>query len=258
MRNPVIWIAVALTAAAAAAPARRPAGAAGRRAPHARRGAGPRPRGQPSPGGGARAGKRGARRRRRARGGATADRVGVGRLHAHQSRPRVRRAGSDRRPLVVYPDVPDNYRSRIDLQWAVYTGGRTDVLERAARAEASAVTAEIETARADLRLEVSRTFWAVVTARAAVAVVEQALERSGVNVGDARERLNAGLVAAQRSGVGRSAAGAAADAAGGGAQPARRGRGRTGAARRPRSRRRPSNRPPTCSPMARRRPRSTC
>jgi outer membrane protein len=98
------------------------------------------------------------------------------------------------RPLVVYPDVPDNYRSRIDLQWAVYTGGRTDVLERAARAEASAVTAEIDTARADLRLEVSRTFWAVVTARAAVAVVEQALERSGVNVGDARQRLNAGLV----------------------------------------------------------------
>ena len=68
------------------------------------------------------------------------------------------------------------------------------MLERAARAEASAVTAEIETARADLRLEVSRTFWAVVTARAAVAVLEQALERSGVNVGDARERLNAGLV----------------------------------------------------------------
>jgi len=99
------------------------------------------------------------------------------------------------RPIVVYPDVPDNYRSRIDLQWAVYTGGRTDVLERAARAEASAVTAEIETARADLRLEVSRTFWAVVTARAAVAVLEQALERSGVNVGDARERLDAGLVA---------------------------------------------------------------
>ena len=97
-------------------------------------------------------------------------------------------------PLVVYPDVPDNYRSRIDLQWAVYTGGRTDALEQAARAEASAVTVEIETARADLRLEVSRTFWAVVTARAAVAVVEQALERSGVNVADARQRLNAGLV----------------------------------------------------------------
>ena len=96
---------------------------------------------------------------------------------------------------VLYPDVPNNYRSRLDLQWPIYTGGRTDALERASRAEASAVAGDIETARADLRLEVARTFWAVVTARAAVAVLEESLERAGVNVGDARQRLNAGLVA---------------------------------------------------------------
>jgi outer membrane protein TolC len=98
-------------------------------------------------------------------------------------------------PRVIYPDVPDNYRTRIDLQWPIYTGGRTDALERAARAEAAAAGADIETARADLRLEVARAFWAVVTARATVTVVEEALERAGVNVSDARERLNAGLVA---------------------------------------------------------------
>jgi outer membrane protein len=97
-------------------------------------------------------------------------------------------------PRVLYPDVPDNYRSRLDLQWPIYTGGRTDALERAARAEAAAAATDIETARADLRLEVARAFWAVVTARATVAVVEEALERAGVNVGDARQRLNAGLV----------------------------------------------------------------
>src|SRR5439155_2648637 len=39
---------------------------------------------------------------------------------------------------VIYPDVPDNYRGRLDLQWAIYTAGRLDALERAARAEASA------------------------------------------------------------------------------------------------------------------------
>jgi outer membrane protein TolC len=97
-------------------------------------------------------------------------------------------------PRVLYPDVPDNYRTRVDLQWPIYTGGRTDALERAARAEASAVAADVDTARADLRLEVARAFWAVVTGRAAVAVLEEALERAGVNVGDARQRLNAGLV----------------------------------------------------------------
>ena len=97
-------------------------------------------------------------------------------------------------PRAIYPDVPDNYRSRLDLQWPIYTGGRTDALERAARSEAAAAAADVETARADLRLEVARAFWAVVTARAAVAVVAEALERSGVNVNDTRQRLNAGLV----------------------------------------------------------------
>jgi len=97
-------------------------------------------------------------------------------------------------PRVLYPDVPDNYRTRLDLQWPIYTGGRTDALERVARAEADAASADVDTARADLRLEVARAFWAVVTARATVGVVEEALERAGVNVNDARQRLNAGLV----------------------------------------------------------------
>src|SRR5688572_9740162 len=29
-------------------------------------------------------------------------------------------------PRVLYPDVPDNYRTRVDLQWPIYSGGRTD------------------------------------------------------------------------------------------------------------------------------------
>jgi outer membrane protein TolC len=95
---------------------------------------------------------------------------------------------------VIYPDIPDNYRTRLDLQWAIYTGGRTDALERAARAEAAAVAADVDVARADLRLEVARAFWAVVTARATVQVLEQGVTRAGTHVQDARERLDAGLV----------------------------------------------------------------
>jgi outer membrane protein TolC len=95
---------------------------------------------------------------------------------------------------VLYPDVPDNSRTRLDLQWPIYTGGRTGALESAARAEAEAAASDSDSARADLRLEVARAFWAVVTARATVAVVEEALERAAVNVADARQRLSAGLV----------------------------------------------------------------
>jgi outer membrane protein len=98
-------------------------------------------------------------------------------------------------PRVVYPDVPNNYLSRLDLQWPIYTGGRTDALERAAQAEADAASREIDIARADLRLEVARVYWAVVTARAAVAVLEQSLSRAESNLGDVRQRFDAGLVA---------------------------------------------------------------
>jgi outer membrane protein TolC len=97
-------------------------------------------------------------------------------------------------PRVLYPDVPDNYRTRLDLQWPIYTGGRLDALERAARAEADAVQAEVAVAQADLRLEVARSFWAVVTARATVEVLEQGVARAQAHVADARERLSAGLV----------------------------------------------------------------
>jgi outer membrane protein TolC len=65
-------------------------------------------------------------------------------------------------PRLLYPDVPDNYHSRLDLQWPIYTGGQTSALERAARAEATAVGAEVLVAQADLRLEVARAFWGLV------------------------------------------------------------------------------------------------
>ena len=45
-----------------------------------------------------------------------------------------------------------------DLQWPIYNGGRTDALERAARADASAAAADVAAAQADLRVEVARAF----------------------------------------------------------------------------------------------------
>jgi outer membrane protein TolC len=96
--------------------------------------------------------------------------------------------------LIVYPDAPNNYRTRLDLQWPIFNGGRTDALERAARAEAAATAADTDVARAELRLEVARSYWAVVTARAAVEVLERGVARARANVADVRARLTAGLV----------------------------------------------------------------
>jgi outer membrane protein len=95
---------------------------------------------------------------------------------------------------VVYPDVPNNYRTRLDLQWLFYTGGRLDALERAARAERQATGEELAAARADLRLEITRAFWALVSAREAEHVLARSLESITAYVGDLRARLDQGLI----------------------------------------------------------------
>ena len=96
--------------------------------------------------------------------------------------------------LLIFPDVPDNFRSRIDLQWPIYTGGRTDALVRAAAAETNAVAQDHAAAVADLKLEIARAYWAVITGRAAVGVVDQSLTRVGAHLTDVRNQLNVGLV----------------------------------------------------------------
>ena len=68
---------------------------------------------------------------------------------------------------VIYPDLPNRAQSRLDLQWPIYTGGRLNALTRAAGAEVEATGQDREAARADLKLEITRSFLAVMTSRAA-------------------------------------------------------------------------------------------
>jgi outer membrane protein TolC len=96
--------------------------------------------------------------------------------------------------LVVYPDIPDNYRSRLDLQWPIYTGGRTDALIKAASAERTAVGKDLDAARADLRLEITRAFYAVLTARDTEDVLRRSLEAAEAHLRDVRSRLASGLI----------------------------------------------------------------
>lgn len=100
----------------------------------------------------------------------------------------------DGRLRVIYPDIPDNYRTRLELQWRVYTSGRTHALERAARAEATATGADLEAVRLDLRLEAARAYWALVTARDTVRVLEAALATADRSLTDVRNRVEAGLL----------------------------------------------------------------
>jgi outer membrane protein TolC len=97
-------------------------------------------------------------------------------------------------PRVIYPDIPDNVRARVDLQWPIYSGGRIDALERAAHAERQATVADLAAARLDLRLEITRAFWALVTARATEQVLARSVGSIDAHVRDLASRLEQGLI----------------------------------------------------------------
>ncbi|HTG89702.1 MAG TPA: TolC family protein, partial [Vicinamibacterales bacterium] len=65
--------------------------------------------------------------------------------------------------LLIYPDLPNNLQTGVDLQWPIYTAGRVSGLTRAAGAEVEAAGHDRDAARADLKLEITRSFWAVIT-----------------------------------------------------------------------------------------------
>jgi outer membrane protein TolC len=100
----------------------------------------------------------------------------------------------DRTFHVIYPDVPDNWRTRVDMQWPIYTGGRDDALERAADAERQASQKDIDSTRSDLTLETTRAFWALVTAADAVRVVRESVTRIEAQLNDVRARFDAGFL----------------------------------------------------------------
>ena len=63
-----------------------------------------------------------------------------------------------------------------------------------ARAEATAAQDDLAAARADLRLEITRSYWALVTADATIAVVDESVKRMDAHLQDVRNQLNSGLV----------------------------------------------------------------
>jgi len=96
----------------------------------------------------------------------------------------------DRSFQTLYPDVPDNWRTRVDLQWPIYTGGRDNALERAADAERQASGRDVNSTRSDLRLEATRAFWALVTATEAERVVRESVTRIEAQLHSGRDLVD--------------------------------------------------------------------
>lgn len=95
---------------------------------------------------------------------------------------------------VIYPDIPNNYRTRLEAQYPIYTGGRLDALAEAARKESAATTDDVGAIGSDVRLEVTRSFWNLVVADESSRVVDESLARMAAHLRDVRRQLTAGLV----------------------------------------------------------------
>jgi outer membrane protein TolC len=95
---------------------------------------------------------------------------------------------------VIYPDIPDNYRTRADFQWGLYTGGRLPALERAAQGEATALSSDAAAMRDDLKLDIARAYWTLVSVTESVRVLDESLTQVAAHLRDARNRLDAGLI----------------------------------------------------------------
>ena len=75
---------------------------------------------------------------------------------------------------------------------------RADAWQRSSmprETEAAALTDELDAARSDLRLEITRAYWSLLTAAETARVVDESLVRTRAHLVDARNQLDAGLAA---------------------------------------------------------------
>ncbi len=100
----------------------------------------------------------------------------------------------DNQLRVIYPDIPDNYRTRLDAQWPLYTGGRLQALERASQTDVAAAGHDRATVLSDLKADIARAYWQLVSASESLHVLDQSLAQVGAHLRDARNRLDAGLI----------------------------------------------------------------
>jgi len=94
----------------------------------------------------------------------------------------------------IYPDIPNNYRTRLDVQWPVYTSGRLNSLEAAARFDQAAAAHDLDTTTTDVRLDVTRAFWGVIVATESQRVLDETLAQTAEHVRDVRARFETGFL----------------------------------------------------------------
>lgn len=95
----------------------------------------------------------------------------------------------------LYENIPDNFRSRAQLQAPLYTGGRTKNLVAAAEREVAATRLDSTAGTNDLALETANAYWSLVVARESESVLTEAIVAFDAHLRDAANREKFGLAA---------------------------------------------------------------
>lgn len=95
----------------------------------------------------------------------------------------------------VFPNIPDQYRTRAGLTLPVYSGGRIEGGIQAAQAQSTAAERDLSSARNDLTLETRTAYWTLVAARENERVLTEAVAAFEAHSRDAQNRERLGLAA---------------------------------------------------------------
>jgi outer membrane protein len=98
-------------------------------------------------------------------------------------------------PVVVFPNIQDNWSLRAGLFLPVWTGGRLGGEIGAAEQGQVAAGEDLRAAHSDLVLETKSAYWSLVTARESVRVLEESLRAYDAHLADARNRERFGMAA---------------------------------------------------------------
>ncbi len=98
-------------------------------------------------------------------------------------------------PRTIFPNIPDNYRTRAGLTLPVYTGGRVQGEIRAADHNRDAAGRDLEAGVKDLVLEASSAYWQLVTARESARVLAEAVAAFEAHLKQTKDRQQLGMAA---------------------------------------------------------------
>jgi outer membrane protein TolC len=95
---------------------------------------------------------------------------------------------------VLYPNIPNLYRARVEFLAPIYSFGRVESNVAAANADVVGAAAERRGAESDARLDVIRAYWTLSTVRESEKVLVESLARTDAWVADVKARAESGLL----------------------------------------------------------------